>query len=278
MPLASNAYFDLINIDGQTQAVTSISSAVIGGVDGDTVNNVQAHPRTLILDLRIKSGVDVERAKRYILQTVKVKQKASLVWTQNERTVTISGIVESIDMPRWYDGVTMQISMHCEQPFWEDIDFVVQEISEAIDRHYFTSYQNDMLYFPAAGIPLGEIDTTRTKRFANDGDVSVGIEITINALDTVTNPIIYAENGDFFGIGYGTGAKKLVMESGDVAKITTHKGNKAVSLNGINLFDKIKPNSTWLQLAPGENLFSVQSDDGSISNMYFNLTYKQRYV
>ena len=278
MPLANNAYFDLINIDGQTQASTSLSSAVIGGEDGDIVNNVQAQPRTLILDLRIKSGIDVEMAKRYILRTVKVKQKASLVWTQNERTVTISGIIESVDMPRWHADVTMQISMHCEQPFWEDIDFVVQEINEAIDRHYFTTYKNDMLYFPAAGIPLGEIDTTRTRRFVNDGDVSVGIEITINALDTVTNPIIYAENGDFFGVGYGTGAKKLVMESGDVVKITTHKGNKAVSLNGINLFDKIKPYSTWLQLVPGENLFSVRSDDNSISNMYFNLTYKQRYV
>ena len=278
MPLTGNTYFDLTNIDGQTQAITSLSSTVIGGADGDTVNNVQAQPRTIIFDLRIKSGINVERAKRYILQTVKVKQKASLVWTQNERTITISGIVESIDMPRWNNSVTMQITLHCEQPFWEDIDFVVQEISEAIDHHYFTTYQNDMLYFPAAGIPLGEIDTTRTKRFQNDGDVSVGIEITINALDIVTNPIIYAENGDFFGVGYGTGEKKLVMEAGDVVTITTHKGNKVVSLNGVNIFDKIKPNSTWLQLAAGENLFSVQSDDESTSNMYFNLTYKQRYV
>lgn len=278
LPLVGNELFDLTNIDGQTSAEASISSSTTGGTDGETVNSVQANPRTIISDLRIKSGVDVESAKRHILKIIKLKQRGSLEWKQNERTVTISGIVESIDMPRWTNSVVMQFSLHCDQPFWEDVENVIQEISEAIDLHYFTDSPTDMLYFPEEGIPLGEYNTLRTRDYYNDGDVAVGMEISIVAFETVTNPIIYDGEGNFLGVGHGSGARQLVMHEGDNLVITTHKGNKRVTLNGANVIAKIKPRSTWLQMAAGYNLFTIDSDDDSISNMSFSLIYKQRYV
>lgn len=278
LPLVGNEYFDLVNVDGQTSVSTNLSSNLIGGVDGDYIVNAQAQPRSIVLDLHIKSGVNVEEAKRHILKYIKPKMKASLEWTQRGRTVIIYGIIESVEMPRWTNSVTMQVTMHCEQPFWEDIESVIQTISEAINHHYFTDYANDMLYFPEEGIVLGEFDSTRTKSFSNDGDVSVGIDITISALSTVTNPIIYNQDGKFFGVGYGTGAKALVMESGDSVHISTHKGKKSVTMNGIDLLGKIKPNSTWLQLESGNNTFSISSDEQIVTNMYFNIEYKQRYI
>lgn len=278
LPLTENPYFWLLNVDGQTSVSADISSETIGGIDGDTVNNIQAQPRTIIFDLRIKSGVNVEEAKRHILRIIKPKQRGSIEWTQNNRTVTISGLIEAVEMPRWEDGVVMQITMHCEQPFWEDAEFVVQQINEYIDLHYFTDSLNDMLYFPEEGIPFGEYDTIRTKSFYNDGDVDVGMEISIVALDTVTNPIIYDKNGNYFGCGYGDGEKKIAMAAGDNIVITTQRGNKSVKLNGTSIFTKIKPKSTWLQLAAGDNQFTINSDDESIENMTFSLVYKQRYV
>jgi hypothetical protein len=151
-----------------------------------------------------------------------------------------------------------------------------------------------MLYFPEEGIPFGEYDTIRTKSFYNDGDVDVGLEITILAHDTVTNPIIYDQNGNYFGIGYemtftsdpdenGNQTSSMItnpfiMQAGDNVVITTHRGRKTVKYNGVPVFDKIKPQSTWLQLETGDNQFSINSDDESISNMSFSLVYKQRYI
>lgn len=291
MPLTNNPLFYLTHIDGHTTASTSIASAVVGGIDGDTLNNIQATPRTIILDLQPRSGVDVEEAKRAILKVVKLKQQGGLLWTQNERSVIISGVVEAVEMPRWTSAAVMQITLHCEQPFWEDVDEVIKQISESINLHYFTDSPVDMLYFPEDGFPLGEYDTIRTKSFHNDGDVAVGLEIRILAHDTVTNPIIYNQNGDYFGVGYeaesvsdGAGigtawaSVPLVMQAGDEVIITTHKGNKKVTFNGVNIFDKIKPNSTWLQLDLDDNVFSISSDDENISNMSFSLIYKQRYI
>ena len=278
LSLSANDDFILTHIDGQTSASASISSSVIGGVDGDTVNNMQAEPRTIIFDLRIRSGVDVEDAKRKILRVIKLKQNGTLVWEQNSRTVEITGKVEKIEMPRWANGIVMQVEMHCGRPFWEDVDSVVEQISEAISLHYFTDAPTDMLFFPEDGIVIGEYDTTRSKHFYNEGDVSVGLEIDIIALATVTNPIIYDADGNFFGVGYGEGDKRVTMQSGDKVVITTHRGRKSVTLNGVSIFNKIKPNSTWLKLSTGDNQFAINSDDDSLTNMAFSLIYKQRYI
>ncbi len=291
LPLTNNPLFHIKHIDGMTVAGTSIASAVIGGVDGDTVNNIQAIPRTIIIDLQPRSGVDVEQAKRAILKVVKLKQQGGLIWTQGDRTTTISGIVDAVNMPRWTNAAIMQITLHCEQPFWEDIDDVIQQINEAIDLHYFTNSPYGMLYFTEDGAALGEYDTTRTKAFYNNGDVEVGLEIHILAHDTVTNPIIYDQNGNYFGLGYeyesesgGAGigtawvSNPVIMNAGDQIIITTHKGRKNVKLNGVDIYDKIKPNSKWLELETGDNLFSINSDDESTTNMSFYLIYKQRYI
>lgn len=278
LPLVSNELFQLVHVDGMTTAATSISSSNIGSADGDIVNNVQANARAITFDLRINNGVDVEEAKRAVLRVVKIKQLGTLEWTQNNRTVTISGIVESVDMPRWSNAVTLQIAMYCSQPFWEDIDFVVRQINEAIDLHYFTDTAGGMLYFPEEGIPLGEFDTTRTKNVENFGDVSVGMEINVVAFDTVTNPIIYDGNGNFFGVGYGDGEKRVQMVAGENMVITTHKGRKNVMLNGESLLTKLRPRSTWLQLEAGDNTFSINSDDDSVTNMTFSIIYKQQYI
>lgn len=278
LPLATNDLFHLIHVDGMTSAASSISSNTLGGADGDIVTNVQANARPIVLDLRVRNGVDVEEAKRYILQVIKLKQRGSLEWSQNNKTVTISGIVESIDMPRWTDAATMQISLYCSQPFWEDLNSIIQQISEALDLHYFTDSATDMLYFPYEGIPLGEYDIIRTKHFHNGGDVSVGMEISIVAYKQVTNPIIYDRDGRFLGIGYGDGAKRVVMQAGDNIVIATHKGGKRVTMNGVSLLSKIRPQSTWLQLAAGDNSFTINSEDDSLDNMSFSLIYKQRYV
>lgn len=291
LPLAYNKYFTLSNVDGMTAAETDLSTVTIGGIDGETVNNVQTTARGIIVDLRINSGVDVEEAKRQILKVVKLKQRGKLVWTQNDRTVEIVGIVEAVNMPRFVNGAVMQINLYCEQPYWEDVDEVVQRINEAINLHYFTTNSLDMLYFPEEGVPFGEYDTTRVKTFYNAGDVSVGVEITIVAHDTVTNPIIYNQDGNYIGVGYeyesasgGAGigtawvSNPFIMQAGDVLVITTHKGNKSVKHNGNVIFDKIKPLSTWLQLATGDNTFSINSDDENVANMSFSLKYKQRYI
>lgn len=270
LPLVGNANFKLTNVDGLTTANVELSSSTVASMDGDFINNERTTPRGIILDLAVE-GADVEAKKRYVLKYIKPKQKARLRWTQEKREIEIEGVVESIEMPRFTNAVVMQVSLYCSQPYWQDIDFVVQEISEILNLHYFTGYENDMLYFSENGIPFGEYDTNRTKLFVNDGDVAVGMEIRIIALGNVGNPIIYNADGQFFGV-------ITTMQAGDEIVISTVKGKKTVTKNGENIIADIMPKSTWLQLEIGENEFTIDSNDGTEGNMYFTITYKQRYV
>lgn len=278
--LWKNDLFYLVDQGGQTQANADISALTIGDIDGDLITNVRTQPRTIALTLRINPAVDVEEAKRAILKIVKLKQSGKLIWTQNERVMQISGIVESVDMPRWNNAVAMQIGLHCSMPFWEDVKETIQLIDDTIGLHYFTAqddYSSDMLFFPDDGIPLSEYDATRTRTFYNWGDVAVGMQIEIIAFDTVTNPIIINEERKFFGVGYGT--KPVVLQAGDVIHICTVRGELSVTKNGTeNLLNYVVPRSTWLQLKTGENIFRIDSADSDTDNMTFSMTYKQRYI
>lgn len=269
MPLTGNSRFKLSNTDGLTSLQANIASSTNPNIDGDIVNNMRVEPRPIVLDLTIEN--DVENVKRYILRYVKLKMRGTLRQTQNDRTTQIVGVVEAIEMPRYANPVTMQITLHCSQPFWEDIEEAAQDLSEVVDMFYFTDYEDDMLYFPEEGIPFGEIDTNRTKVLMNDGDVDVGLEIHIVALGTVTNPVLYNAEGEFIGVD-------VTLTSGQEIIITTGKGDKTIRLDGENKISKIRAGSTWLQLKVGENEFTIDSEDGTEGNMYFTLVYKQRYV
>lgn len=269
MPLTGNSRFKLSNVDGLTSSQANIASSTNPNIDGDIVNNVRTEPRSVVLDFTIEN--DVENAKRYILRYVKLKMSGTLRLTQGDRTTQLVGIVEAIEMPRYENPVTMQVTLHCSQPFWEDIEEAAQDLSEVVDMFYFTDYEDDMLYFPDEGIPFGEIDTNRTKVLMNDGDVEVGLEIHIVALGTVTNPVLYNAEGEYIGVD-------VTLTSGQEIIITTSKGNKTIRIDGENKISKIREGSTWLQLEVGENEFTIDSEDGTEGNMYFTLVYKQRYV
>lgn len=269
MPLFDNPYFILTDCDGLTRFNALLSAVSVPGVDGDTVNNAQAMPRTINLYLRVRPAAVVEDAKNYILQHVKPMQAGTLYFENHGRRVEITGICEAVEMPRFMQGVTMLISLHCEKPFWNDAATVVQAIGYVLDKHYFPPAG---LAFPAEGIPFGVYDFNRTQAFYNAGDVAVGLDIEIVALSTVTNPTIYnTSNGEYMKI-------EDTLNEGDVVQITTHKGNKTITKNGANIIDLLSLESTWLQMPTGDCEFMIDSDDSARDNVYFTLKYRQLYV
>lgn len=270
MPLLNSQYFTLTEIDGLTTVQSSIASIVIPYVDGDTVNSIQAQPRTVTLYLRLKQSAGIEAAKNYIMQYVKPKLAGTLVLQTDEKIIELAGLIESIDLPRFNQGVTMAISIYCSQPYWQDVDFVVQEISEILNLHYFPIEEGG-LAFPADGIPFGAYDDDLTQQITNQGDVDTGLIITIIASGAVVNPkIVNAYTGEYIGIND-------TLAAADAVTITTIKGQKKITKNGQNIIDKIMSGSTFLQLATGTNEFYITADSG-MNNVYFMLSYKQRYI
>lgn len=270
LDLFDNPYFVLVDAEGITENASDISTSTTPSMDGDKVNNIQTQPRGIVLSLEIKDDAPVEEAKRYILRTIKPKQKGRLVLHQSGRDIQIAGVVESISMPRFGQEIIMQISLYCSDPYWKDVENVLLEISRVLNMHYFPIDEGG-LAFPAEGIPFGEYDLNMTRTYTNDGDAECGMIITIIALANVVNPTIYKADGSFIGVNDN-------MVVGDEIIINTNRGEKSITKNGTNILSKIKPGSSFLQLDTGDNELTIDSDGDTEGNVYFMLAFKRRFV
>ena len=272
LDLSNNDYFYLTEITDQTFFESSIYSTNNAYYDGSIINSLTVNPRSMAFNLIIKSGVDVEDAKRYILQYLKPKKEHTIIWNRNKKVLTIKGVFQGLSMPRWTNKVILQATFYCEVPFWSDKDNTLWRIDDIVELHYFTTSPDDMLYFDDTGIVMGVYDLARTRAYENYGDVETGLEITIHALDTVVNPIMYLNSPDNF-IGIDD-----TLEKGDIVVINTERGYKDILKNGTSILSKITQGSTFIQLGLGTNTFTISSADGKTDNVYFSISYKQKYV
>lgn len=271
LDLLHNDFFLLAHADGITEIASEIGASTTPNMDGDTVNTVRAQPRGIVLDMRVKDTASVEQAKRYILRTIKPKQKGRLVFLKDDRETEIEGVVEAISMPRFEeDGVTMQVTLYCSLPYWQDVEDVLLEISRIISMHYFP-IDTGGLAFPAEGIPLGEYDMNMTRTYTNDGDAECGLVITIIALAEAQNPTIYKSDGSFIGVND-------TMSAGDKIIINTNRGKKSITKNGVNILNKIKAGSKFFQLETGDNELTVDTDGDTKGSVYFIVSFKRRFV
>ena len=270
LDLFNNPYFHLVDAEGITENASDIATSTTPSMDGDKINNIVTQPRGIVLSMQIKDDAPVEEAKRYILRTIKPKQKGRLVLHQSGRDIQIAGVVESISMPRFGQDIIMQISLYCNDPYWNDVENVLLEISRVLNMHYFPIDEGG-LAFPAEGIPFGEYDLNMTRTYTNDGDAECGMIITIIALANVVNPTIYKADGSFIGVNDN-------MVVGDEIIINTNRGEKSITKNGTNILSKIKPGSSFLQLDTGDNELTIDSDGDTEGNVYFMLAFKRRFV
>lgn len=264
MPLVNNPYF-IPYIDGLTKFSSSLATSTTYNTDGDTVNNVKTNSRDIVVSLTVRDSVNVNAAYEYLMQYVKPKQQLTLEAVRDDDRRRISGVFDEMDMPRFVQGVKADLNIYCNQPYWEDAEFIIRTIETIRALHYF-----DVVFPSDSGIVMGVYDTERTRTFTNSGHVAVGMEISIIANGTVVNPVLQRSDGKFIGI-------KDTLAANDEIIISTVKGNKRITKNGVNVLNKIMPRSTWLQLETGENVFTIDADSGE-DNMYFTFNYKQRYV
>lgn len=269
LDLLHNPYFET-TIDGLTAVNANISAASTPSMDGDKVNNIRTQPRDIVFDFKVKQGVSVEDAKQYILRSIKHKQTGRLVMHHGGRDVDITGVVQTINMPRFSSKVVMQVTFYCSAPYWQDVENVLMEISRVLDMHYFPLDKGG-LAFPVEGVVMGEYDLNMTRTYTNDGDVECGMIITIIAVSEVINPTIYKPDGTFIGIND-------TLVAGDEIIINTNRGEKGITKNGVNILSKIKKGSKFLQLETGDNVLTIGTDGDTAGNVYFMLSFKRRFV
>lgn len=275
--LNNNDKIILFKAEAMHGVETDISESESPYMDGSNIDNVKALPRGI--ELTFKLVGEVKDSISFFTKYIKSKQFVTLREVEDDKDIIIKGVATIPPYSRMLQDCELTLTIYCGQPYWEDINYAVEIISEKIDLLFFPISGQ---YFTAIGRPFGAIDTSLEKTFINKGDVNVGMLLTLVAMGNVTNPRISCSSGDQNGWYMQL---NLTLQSNDEVKINTVKGNKYITINGSDSYNGTPILSylefkglDWLQLETGANTFNVTTSGGTTnSNVYFNINYKARY-
>lgn len=257
LELTHNPAYTITSVDGLYPPSATINTAVSATLDGSKFNSSRVNNRNIVIELYIESPCEQNRIELY--RYVKSKRHIKLYYSNGVRDVFIEGYVETVPINIFDQKQKVQISIICPSPFFKGVETNLIEFSSV----------NDLFEFPfdiaEAGIEFSSLQLHVEKPIINGGDVVNGVEITLRSRGLVLNPKIYnTETKEYFILNFE-------MQAGDEITINTSVGNKFVALlrDGVetNIINKLQPGSTWLQLQPGDNVFTYEADE-YVENLY----------
>ena len=259
---------------------TDIATADSPYMDGAIVENVKALPRGISMTFKLIP--DIRESIDFFTAIVKSKQYVTLTETENDREISIKGIATIPPYTRMAAACEIQLDIYCGQPYWEDLQAVINSISAAVNLLFFPE---DGQWFTATGRPFGCVDMNTEQTYINDGDVAVGMNILITAIGEVANPAIACSTGEQDGYYMYL---NLTLQQNDEVEINTVRGQKYIKINGLDTYNGLPVLSylrfngaDWLQLETGANTFNVgEFNDGTIrpdEDLIFTISYKRRY-
>ena len=278
--LNNRGRFILYKADAMHGEDTDIAETESPYIDGVEIDNVRALPRGIELGFKLVG--DVSESIKFFTSYIKSKQLITLREVDGERDIIVKGIATIPPYTRMLAACEITLTIYCGQPYWEDLNTVIVDLSNNIDLLYFPQ---EGQYFTQDGRPFGEIDTDLEKIYTNDGDVSIGFEMTLVALDNVTNPRISCasgeQNGNYMQLN-------VTLQPNDILYIKTVKGQKEITINGSSTYNGSPvlnyltfTGEDWLQLETGDNTFNITSNGQPVTEtpitVYFTIYYKRRY-
>lgn len=251
--LTHNSKYEIVSIDGIDPPDSTINTTHNADFDGSTYNSSYMDNRSITITLAINSPAEANRINLY--QYFKSKFPVRLLYQNGVRDVYIDGYVQRFDVSYFEKKQVAQITVMCPQPAFNGANANVQAFSTVNPLFTFP------FSIPEEGMAFSEILLDVEKSIINYGDVETGVLIDIHAIDTVVTPKVYNVDTSEHIILDKT------MVAGDRIQINTIKGQKSVMFypydgGSQNIIGKFTQGSTWLQLIPGDNVFTIAATSG----------------
>lgn len=253
LELTHNNAYAISSIDGFDPPEATINTTKNANYDGEVYNSSFMNSRQVTITLAINGPAETNRINLY--RFFKSKSPVRLYYKTKSRDVYIDGYVKSMQVGFFDKKQTAQIVVECPRPQLNGSVEDVQEFSAIYPLFEFP------FSIEAAGIPFSEIILAQEKSIINHGDLETGVKINIHAMGQIVNPKIY--NVD-------TGERIILnatMQAADDIDINTIQGEKEITLtrNGVtsNLIGALDFSSSWIQMMPGDNVFTVAADSGA---------------
>lgn len=248
--LSTSPIYNVYKVTGLQPPAVAINSSINATTDGSTVNSLRTGTRNIVLYMTLEG--DVEKSRINLYRYFPLKKRITLYFKNGSRDVSIDGYVEVIECDQFTKKQVAQISLLCPQPYFKAVDELISHFNEVSALFEFP------FAMPAEGIEISRITTNIRKSIINTGDVPSGLIIELYAVGEVVNPVIYdAFKRTNFRL-------RFTMKKGDRIVINTNTGAKTVTLtrDGVttNIMGYMTPDSTWLTLEAGDNVFTYDSE------------------
>lgn len=256
-----NEKYAITSITGLGPPDAAINTVNVGSFDGERYNSSKLGMRNIVMNIEILGDIETNRIALY--KVFRSKEWIKFNYKNGLRNVFIEGYIESAPIDLFTQNQEIQVSILCPDPYFKNAEEIIEDMNLIINMFYFPFAIGD------EGQTFSQYDETLEKVITNEGDVEKGMIIELQAIGEVKNPKIFnRDTTEFFGLN-------ITMQEGDLITISTIKGSKTVYLlrNGVNtnIFNNIMKDITWLQLEPGDNVFTYEAETGA---EYLNILFR----
>ena len=271
--LNSSGPFYLSDFDTGTPKTTMLTSKA-PGQDGVTREDTIFDERSPVANGAVigTSYEDTLIKRKWLCSVFNPKLMGVLIYENDTETYKINCTVQELPTFKNGDSIAQefQIQFYCPDPYWKSLDEIKEEMALWVGDFEFD------LEIPAEGIEMGHRMSTLIANCFNNGDVNCGVRVEFIALATVVNPsLLNVYTQEYIKV-------KRTLNAGDKLVINTGFGSKRVEMvktdgTALNVFNYIDLQTTFLQLAPGDNLLRYNAESG-IDNLEVAIYFTPKYV
>lgn len=272
---ASDYHVNFKDVSGLSDVRNEIYSSNSMGQDGDTYlgYRIEARDIEIVGHIKERDKIKTHEMRRVMNRILNPQYSAMLIYELGSFKRVIGCTIN--DAPIFkrqaiFEQFTIQLS--CLNPFWREEADTRADIATWIGGFEFPVPDGLELF---EGWEIGYRQPSLIVNVYNSGDVKTGIRIVFRALGALTNPVLLNVNTQEFI------KLNIELRAGDALTVSTGYGEKSVQLtrNGIttDAFRYLDVDSSYLQLAVGDNLFRYSADTGE-QNLEVSIYHNNLYL
>lgn len=259
--------FKVIEIQGIEASSYSINT-ISSEQDGAVVTSVKVLPREITITGDIQKNEQELTNREYLIRFFAPKQDGVMLIKRNDIERKIQYKVSSLDFTTnkmYHYNQFILVLESTEEPYFLD----------AKNRGNYLTLISPQFTFPLVIHPtkiMGYKMFKPVMPLVNDGDKEVGIEIIATAKRGKVDNLKFILNNDKY-----IKLNNLTLNQWDVLKINTNPRKKSVTLNGVNIINKIDRKSTFFSLKIGKNILKYECDNGA-TNVDIDVQFYRKYL
>lgn len=269
----------ITRVNGLGPPKAQINSSTVVGYDGSIFNSAKVGDRNINIDMIFVPARTIEDTRQRVYRYFPIKKRVTIGIETDNHYIETSGIIENNDPNIFSEKEGCSISIICDDPYFHSVRRTV--LFSGYGPAFSFPFKNESLTEKQIKFGTVENKTENVVYYEGDSDIGIDIFIHINGGDIGDISIHNIRTRAMMKLISNkiTAISGAALKAGDDIIINTQKGNKKVSLlrdgKTINLLNALDPESTWLTISKGDNLFAYSAV--GFQNISFNIQFDVVY-